>query len=167
MVVGALRRGRATGDGSRFFAQSLRRLVSTLHTSSSGARRRIHQALFSERIGGCGSHCQGEHGFSSAGWIRAGASQQKGVYSHVIASSTSFGKNLLPRAAALLDVSPVTDVTSISEPQVFVRPIYAGNALSMSEAKVAPITQVDLSFLSEVGATRAAVDAGFVPNELQ
>ncbi|KAG7594790.1 Electron transfer flavoprotein alpha/beta-subunit N-terminal [Arabidopsis thaliana x Arabidopsis arenosa] len=170
----------------------------------------------------------------------------QGDYSHILASSSSFGKNLLPRVAALLDVSPITDVVKILGSNHFIRPIYAGNALCTvrytgagpcmltirstsfpvtpitenSESKKATISQIDLSNFKEdsvsksryvgrstqdterpdlgsarvvitggralksvenfkmieklaeklggaVGATRAAVDAGYVPNDLQ
>ncbi len=159
-------------------------------------------------------------------------------YTHILSPATTFGKNVLPRVAAMLNVAQVSDVSTIEAPDIFIRPIYAGNAFekvqsqdaikvltirttafeaigeSESKASIKPVDVIfepftKVTFKSEqtpeltrpeltsakiivsggrglkstenfkmiesladklgaaVGASRAAVDAGFVPNDFQ
>ena len=159
-------------------------------------------------------------------------------YTHIFQAATAAGKNMIPRAAALLDVQVLSDISDVIDADTFVRPIYAGNALATvksadakklitvrassfdpvpAEGGSAPIETVSVasvdgkskylgSALSKnerpeltaakiivsggrgmqngenftklidpiadklgaaVGASRAAVDAGFVPNDYQ
>jgi electron transfer flavoprotein alpha subunit len=50
-------------------------------------------------------------------------------YSHILAPSTTFGKDVMPRVAALLGVGQVSDIMAVDGPRSFKRPVYAGNAI--------------------------------------
>ncbi len=76
-------------------------------------------------------------------------------YDHLLAAATALGKNVMPRAAALLDVQPISDISAIEGPDTFVRPIYAGNALatvrSSDAKKVITIRAASFDPVAETG----------------
>lgn len=59
---------------------------------------------------------------------------KKGGYTHIVAGHTAFGKNIMPRVAALLDSQQISDITAVENENTFVRPIYAGNAIATVES---------------------------------
>lgn len=82
-------------------------------------------------------------------------------YSHILAPATTFGKNLMPRVAALLDVAQISEITGIEGPDTFVRPIYAGNALATvkSADAVKVITVRTTAFDAVDGGNSAEIEA--------
>ena len=87
-------------------------------------------------------------------------------YSHLLAPSTSNGKNVMPRVAALLDVQQISDISGVEGADTFVRPIYAGNALATVQSKDAiKVITVRTTAFDAVASSggSAAVEAVSVP----
>ena len=88
-------------------------------------------------------------------------------YSHILFPATTFGKNVAPRVAALLDVQQISDIIEITAPDTFVRPVYAGNALATVQSKdtVKVITVRTTAFeKAEAGGGAAEIEAIAAPS---
>ena len=83
-----------------------------------------------------------------------------GSYSHILAPATAYGKNILPRVAAKLDVAQISEITKVDSPDTFERPIYAGNAIAtvQSSDKVKVITVRGTAFDSAAAGGSAAIE---------
>lgn len=88
-------------------------------------------------------------------------------YSHVLAPASVFGKNVLPRVGALLDVQPVSDIIAVESADTFKRPIYAGNAIatvkSIDPIKVLSVRATGFDAVAASGGS-AAIEALTVVN---
>ena len=84
-----------------------------------------------------------------------------GDYSHILAPATAYGKNILPRVAAKLDVAQISEITKVDSPDTFERPIYAGNAIATVQSgdSVKVITVRGTAFDSAAAGGSAAIEA--------
>ena len=83
-------------------------------------------------------------------------------YTHILAPATGFGKNFMPRVAALLDVAQVSDISAVVSPDTFVRPTYAGNVLTTVQSKD-PIKVITVR-ITGFDAAGAAASAALIEN---
>jgi electron transfer flavoprotein alpha subunit len=83
-----------------------------------------------------------------------------GAYSHILAPATAYGKNILPRVAAKLDVAQISEITKVDAPDTFERPIYAGNAIATVQSgdKVKVITVRTTGFDAAATGGSAAIE---------
>ena len=92
-------------------------------------------------------------------------------YSHILAPASTFGKNLLPRVSALLDVTQISDVIEIKSENTFVRPIYAGNAISHVETKqninLLTIRPTSFEKCEETGGSASSEDVQFIDSDVK
>ena len=89
-------------------------------------------------------------------------------YTHVLAAASGFGKNFMPRVAALLDVAQISDISGVESADTFVRPIYAGNALatvqSQDPIKVVTVRITAFDPVAESGGSGSVENLAAVPD---
>jgi len=92
--------------------------------------------------------------------VAAQALALAGAYTHILAPATAYGKNILPRVAAKLDVGQISEITKVDSPDTFERPIYAGNAIAtvQSPDAVKVITVRTTGFDAAAAGGSAAVE---------
>ncbi|MEM7679874.1 MAG: FAD-binding protein [Pseudomonadota bacterium] len=82
-----------------------------------------------------------------------------GSYSHTLAPASTFGKNLMPRVAALLDTQQISDIIKVVDADTFVRPVYAGNAIatvkSSDEKKIITVRTTAFDPVAKEGGSAA------------
>lgn len=85
-------------------------------------------------------------------------------YTHLLAPATTAGKNVMPRVAALLDVSQISDISAVDSPDTFERPIYAGNAIAMVQStdaiKVITVRTTKFEAAAETGGSATIEEVG-------
>ena len=85
-------------------------------------------------------------------------------YEHLLANSTSFGKNLMPRVAAMLDVQQISDISGVTSADTFDRPTYAGNAIATVQSsdgkKVIPVRGTAFDPVAAEGGSAAVENVG-------
>jgi len=89
-------------------------------------------------------------------------------FSYILAPASTYGKNFMPRVAALLDVAQISEISAVVDANTFVRPIYAGNALATVESKdaVKVITVRTTSFDAAGDGGSAAIENVLSPADL-
>jgi electron transfer flavoprotein alpha subunit len=93
--------------------------------------------------------------------VSAQALALAGGYSHILAPATAYGKNILPRVAAKLDVAQISEISRVDSPDTFERPIYAGNAIAIVQSSdaVKVITVRSTGFDAAAGGGSASVES--------
>ena len=89
-------------------------------------------------------------------------------YSHILAAATTSGKNILPRAAALLDVQAISEISEVVSADTFKRPIYAGNVIATVQSadaiKVLTVRGTSFEAVAATGGSAAIEAVGAVHN---
>ena len=160
--------------------QSLKAATLNTVTAASKIGGNIHILVAGSNCGGAAQQAASLQGVSSVKVADAAHYQnqtaenltalviaQAGNYSHILAPATTFGKNLLPRVAALLDVAQISEITGVESADTFIRPIYAGNALAtvQSADKIKVITVRSTAFDAAMSGGSAAVEAIAAAND--